>query len=85
MSVNHDDVVASFQMVLGRSPDSEEAVNYHLRLGFRDRLELGAYMCSTGEFRERYDRMVAEGRAPAARRSRAAGSGRSPSSSATGC
>lgn len=64
MSVNHDDVVASFQMVLGRSPDSEEAVNYHLRLGFRDRLELGAYMCSTGEFRERYDRMVAEGRAP---------------------
>ncbi|MDB5372320.1 MAG: FkbM family methyltransferase [Belnapia sp.] len=61
MGVCYDDVVASFQMVLGRSPDSEEAVNYHLRLGFRDRFELGAYMCATDEFRARFDAMVAEG------------------------
>ena len=67
MGVNYDDVVASFEMVLGRAPDSEEAVNYHLRLGFADRIALGAYMCATDEFRIRHERMVADGRAPRSR------------------
>jgi hypothetical protein len=48
--VSADDVIASIEMILGRTPDAE-LVEYHLRLGFPDRFALGKYMISTDEFR----------------------------------
>jgi FkbM family methyltransferase len=48
--VSGDDVIASIEMILGRTPDAE-LVEYHLRLGFPDRFALGKYMLNTDEFR----------------------------------
>jgi hypothetical protein len=48
--VTADDVIASIEMILGRTPD-QALVDYHLTLGFADRFALGKYMMSTDEFR----------------------------------
>jgi hypothetical protein len=48
--VTADDVIASIEMILGRTPD-QALVDYHLKLGFADRFALGKYMMSTDEFR----------------------------------
>jgi FkbM family methyltransferase len=56
-SVTADDVIASIEMILGRTPDPA-LVDYHLKLGFVDRFALGKYMRevyeNTDEFRARF-------------------------------
>jgi FkbM family methyltransferase len=47
--VTADDVIASIEMILGRTPD-QALVDYHLKLGFADRFALGKYMINTDEF-----------------------------------
>jgi FkbM family methyltransferase len=54
--VNAEDVIACIEMLLGRTPDST-LVEYHLGLGFADRLALGRYMINTGEFQTRFSRI----------------------------
>jgi len=51
--VSREDIVASIEMILGRTPD-EALVDLHLRMGFKDRFALGDYMLSTAEFRNRH-------------------------------
>jgi FkbM family methyltransferase len=51
--VTAEDIVASIEMILGRTPD-QGLIDYHLTLGFRDQFELGRYMLSTDEFARRY-------------------------------
>jgi FkbM family methyltransferase len=53
MGVTADDVVASIEMILGWTP-SQDLVDYHLGLGFRDRKHLADYMMSTDEFRHKH-------------------------------
>jgi FkbM family methyltransferase len=48
--ISANDVIASIEMILGRTPDVE-LVEYHLRLGFPDRFALGKHMLNTDEFR----------------------------------
>jgi FkbM family methyltransferase len=52
VGVTAADVVASIEMILGRTPD-DGLVDYHLAMGFKDRFALGEYMMSTSEFRAR--------------------------------
>lgn len=52
--VTADEIVASIEMILGRTPD-QALVDYHVGLGFKDRFELGRYMLSTDEFRSRWN------------------------------
>jgi FkbM family methyltransferase len=51
--VSADDIIASIEMILGRTPD-QALVDYHLKLGFADRFALGKYMISTDEFRAQF-------------------------------
>lgn len=51
--VTPNDIVSSIEMILGRTPD-QALVDYHMGLGFVDRADLGRYMLSTHEFRDRY-------------------------------
>jgi len=51
--VTAGDVVACIEMLLGRTPEPE-LVEYHLGLGFRDRVALGDYIIGTAEFHARY-------------------------------
>lgn len=51
--VTAEDVVASIEMILGRTPD-QGLVDYHLGLGFADRFALGEYMMTTQEFKSRF-------------------------------
>jgi FkbM family methyltransferase len=51
--VTADDIVASIEMILGWTPD-QASIDYHLGLGFRSRRELGQYMISTEEFRDKH-------------------------------
>jgi FkbM family methyltransferase len=53
--VTADDVIACIEMLLGRTPDAS-LVEYHLGLGFADRIALGRYMINTGEFQTRVSR-----------------------------
>ena len=52
-TVTADDVIASIEMILGRTP-SQELVNYHLGLGFKSRFDLGRYMLGTDEFNSKF-------------------------------
>lgn len=54
-----DDIIASFEMILGRTPSSSD-IQYHLDLNFRDRFELGNYIISTGEFQSRFRKVYRE-------------------------
>ena len=54
--VTAEDVIACIEMLLGRTPDAA-LVEYHLGLGFADRLALGKYMINTGEFQSRLSRI----------------------------
>jgi FkbM family methyltransferase len=51
--VTSEDIVASMEMILGRTPD-KGLIDYHLALGFEDRFALGRYMLSTQEFADRW-------------------------------
>jgi FkbM family methyltransferase len=51
--VSGDDIVAGIEMLLGWTPDAA-LVDYHQKLGFADRVELGRYLISTDEFQRRH-------------------------------
>ena len=48
-----DDIVASFELMLGMVPD-QDLIDYHLHLGFPDRISLGRYILTTDAFQARY-------------------------------
>ena len=50
--VTADDIVASIELILGRTPD-QALIDHHLALGFKNRFDLGWYMLSTQESRAR--------------------------------
>ncbi len=56
MPVSREDVIAGFEMILGRRPESEAAIEAHL--GLADRRALGAHLIASTEFAAR--RRVAE-------------------------
>jgi FkbM family methyltransferase len=53
VGVTREDIIASVEMILGRSPD-QGLIDHHLAMGFKNRFELGRYMISTGEFRDQH-------------------------------
>ncbi len=50
--VSADDVISGIEMILGRTPD-QTLVDYHVGLGFSNRAELGKYLTSTDEFKNK--------------------------------
>jgi FkbM family methyltransferase len=50
--VSADDVISGIELILGRTPD-QALVDYHVSLRFRNRAELGKYLMSTDEFKNR--------------------------------
>jgi FkbM family methyltransferase len=51
--ISAKDVIAGIEMILGYTPP-RELVDYHLQLGFENRIALGAYLLSTAQFQQRY-------------------------------
>ena len=51
--ISADDVVAGIEMILGWTPD-QNLIDYHLRLGFSTRYELGNYLTHIEEFKVKY-------------------------------
>lgn len=51
-SLSSADIKLCIEAVLGRTPD-KDLVDYHVKLGFRDCVEFGAYLRNTAEFREK--------------------------------
>ncbi|MCO6418066.1 FkbM family methyltransferase [Siccirubricoccus sp. KC 17139] len=65
--VTAEDISLAFEVLLRRPPHGKDDIAHHLSLGFKNRFELGDYLCVTDEFRARMDRLAAEGLVPSSR------------------